>query len=268
MRCMSGSRTSGLARSFACLAVAVTMIGLSSAAPPAADPNAPAAGTPAEVNTSAAALLKLLNTGTREKLSAHPGLGPDIVKTVMDYRASGKTFASIVEFRKLTKISPQNVEAALLPFQEQDALRQFEATRKPVPPAPGTAPSTGAQPGAGRMAQRSAPGAASATGSASGTAPATAPPDASTGVPISQQGEGPIGAVRVDFYSALPGFPDLDKLDPLVRKEFLETVNREKCACGCQNETVAWCLVNDKSCPVVKSRARKIYDDIVNKPAR
>ena len=68
--------------------------------------------------------------------------------------------------------------------------------------------------------------------------------------------------MRVDFYSALPGFPDLDKLDPLVRKEFLEAVNREKCACGCQNETVAWCLVNDKSCPVVKSRAKKIYDEI------
>jgi hypothetical protein len=246
------------------------MIGLSPAAPPPSDPATatPSAPPAAEVNAPAVALLKLLNTGTEQKLHAHPGLGAGIVKMVMDYRASGKTFASIVEFRKLSKISQQDFEAALAPFQEQEALRQFEATRKPVPPAPGTA---GAEPGAGRMATRGAPG---ATAPGAGAPPAggkpetTAQPQASTGVPIAQDGTGPIGAVRVDFYSALPGFPDLDKLDPLVRKEFLEAVNREKCACGCQNETVAWCLVNDKSCPVVKSRAKKIYDDIVNKPSQ
>jgi hypothetical protein len=235
------------------------MIGLASAAP-AADPNSastPAAGA-VEVNTSADALLKLLNTGTQQKLSAHPGLRPNVVKAVMDYRASGKTFPNLVEFRKVTRIGQEDMEAALATFQEQDALRQFEATRRPVPPAPGT------EQGAGRMAQRSAPGTAPGTAAPG----AASPPGASTGAPIAQEGTGPIGAVRVDYYSVLPGFPDLDKLDPALRKEFLEQVNREKCACGCQNETVAWCLVNDKSCPVVKSRAKKIYDDIVNKPSR
>lgn len=79
---------------------------------------------------------------------------------------------------------------------------------------------------------------------------------------------GPIGNVRPGYYAKLPGFDDLDKIDPLQRTEFLETVNREKCACGCQNETIAFCLVNDPGCPTVKARARKIYDDIVNKPPR
>ncbi len=234
------------------------------AAPPAETspaPPAPASPAPArsekpalEINPSAQALLKLLNTGSQERLSAHPGLRPEVVKQVMAYRASGKTFGHILEFRKLTKIQQTDFEAALSPFQEDELLRQLETTRKPVP-APGAAGKP-----AGRMAPRDA---------ASGTAPGAAQPaQGATPAPPADPTAGPIGNVRVGYYSVLPGFPDLDKLDPVVRKEFLEAVNREKCACGCQDETIAWCLVNDEGCPVVKSRARKIYDDIVTKPPK
>ena len=68
--------------------------------------------------------------------------------------------------------------------------------------------------------------------------------------------------VQGNYYSILPGY-DLSSLSEAKRKVFLDMVNREKCTCGCQGETLGWCLVNDPGCPVVKARVRKVYTDVV-----
>jgi hypothetical protein len=139
------------------------------------------------------------------------------------------------------------MDQALAPYVEQESQLQLEAQRKPVdPPA--------AQPGKAAGRQRAAEKGAE-------KAAEPAPPS-----PPSAQGSGPVGNVRPGYYAKLPGYDNLDKIDPIKRKEFLELVNREMCACGCQGETLAFCLVNDPACPVVKARVRKIYEDVTGQP--
>jgi hypothetical protein len=75
-----------------------------------------------------------------------------------------------------------------------------------------------------------------------------------------------VGNVRPGFYAKLPGYENLDQLDPIKKKEFLEMVNHEMCTCGCSGETLAFCLVNDPACPVVKARVRKVYEDVTGHP--
>lgn len=185
-----------------------------------------------EVSPAAANLLAVLNAAPEPKLRNTPGLNGGTVDKIMAHRKGGGKFANLVELKHVTGISYADLETLLAPFQQAEDQKALEASRKPVPDPP-------------------APGAATPGGSPAGGA-----------------AEGPIGAVRAGFYAKLPGFEDLDSIDPLKKREFLETVNREMCTCGCKDETVAFCLVNDPGCPVVKQRARKIYDDIVNRPPR
>jgi len=203
------------------------------------------AGEGVEISSAASALLQQLNTASEQTLKGPVGLPEGIVAKIMAFRAGGKKFSTLVQVRSVTKMSSQELERILLPFEQKEAERAFEAQRKPVPePATAGAP-------------------ARAGGRQRDTAATDHP--AKEGEKVT--GEGPITAVRPGFYGKLPGYEDLDKIDPLKKTEFLETVNREFCTCGCKNETIAFCLVNDPSCPVVKSRAKKIYDDIMNKPA-
>jgi hypothetical protein len=192
-----------------------------------------------EVSPAAASLLHLLNTAPEAKLRNTPGMTSEVLTKLMAHRATGGKLKNLVEFGRLTEVKPTDLELLLKPFLEEQATREMEADRKPVP-------TPGAPGKAGRL-QRNAGG---------------TDPNAQAGP------AGPIGAVRPGFYSKLPGYEDLDKIDPLKRTEFLETVNREMCSCGCKEETVAFCLVNDQLCPVVKARARKIYDDIMTKGPR
>lgn len=74
-----------------------------------------------------------------------------------------------------------------------------------------------------------------------------------------------VSNIRPGYFGKLPGFDELDSIDPLLKKEFLERMNYEMCPCGCENETLAFCLVNDPGCPVVKARARKIYEEVLSK---
>jgi hypothetical protein len=194
--------------------------------------NQPEGGCP-EVSPAAAGLLRLVNSGTEQMLRSAPGLPAEVVARIMTYRASGAKFKNLVQLEGVTKMTEKNMEDALRPFQDVEDAKATEALRKPVP-------------------EPRAPG-------KTGAAAAGTQKDGSTG-------KGPISAVRLGFYGKLPGYEDLDKIDPIKRTEFLETVNREMCTCGCQGETLAFCLVNDPLCPVVKAQVKKIYDDIMKKP--
>jgi len=70
----------------------------------------------------------------------------------------------------------------------------------------------------------------------------------------------PIVAVA-NYYTELPGF-DLGKLTPRQKEKFLQRVNSEMCTCGCKNDTLARCQVNDPNCPVVKGMVQKVYDEV------
>ena len=226
--------------------VAALTAGLPAAAPQKpsqpATPAAPAQGTGPEVagaerNVAMETLLQFLNRSPEATLRKHPGLTSEVVASIMANRAAGKSFASIPDFRKVTKISEIDFQYAYKPFYEADLRKTtLAATRKPVKPV------TAADPKA---------------------TPQT--PGADAGAPNSEAG--PIGAVRAGFYGKLEGYESWDGVDPAVKKEFFETINRERCTCGCTNETLAWCYVNDKSCPVVRPRVKKVYDDLMKRVA-
>ena len=69
----------------------------------------------------------------------------------------------------------------------------------------------------------------------------------------------PIVAVA-NYFTELPGF-DVAALRQRQREGFLQRVNSELCPCGCKNDTLAHCHVNDPRCPVVKGIIQKLYDE-------
>ena len=64
-----------------------------------------------------------------------------------------------------------------------------------------------------------------------------------------------------NYFAEVPGF-DLAPLSEHNREKFLHRINSELCTCGCKNETIAWCLVNDPKCPTVKGLAQTVYDEV------
>jgi hypothetical protein len=70
----------------------------------------------------------------------------------------------------------------------------------------------------------------------------------------------PIVAVA-NYFTELPGF-DVAALKQRQRERFLQRVNSELCPCGCKNDTLAHCHVNDPRCPVVKGIIQKLYDEV------
>ena len=67
--------------------------------------------------------------------------------------------------------------------------------------------------------------------------------------------------VRENYFLDLPGF-DLSTLTPKQKEKFLDRVNKEMCTCGCPNDTIARCLVNDPTCSVVKGLAEKVLSEV------
>ena len=70
----------------------------------------------------------------------------------------------------------------------------------------------------------------------------------------------PIVAVA-NYFTDLPGI-DLASLKPRQKEKMLQRVNSELCTCGCKNDTLARCYVNDPRCPVVKGMVQKVYDEV------
>lgn len=67
--------------------------------------------------------------------------------------------------------------------------------------------------------------------------------------------------VRENYFMTLPGI-DLSTLTPKQKQRFLDRVNEELCTCGCPNDTIARCLVNDPKCSTVRGLAEKILSDV------
>ncbi len=190
-----------------------------------------------EAYPAASRFLQKIQVASREVLLGDPGLTEEVVDKIMAHRAAGKKFENLAEFRRYTGISGADLELAIKPYRDAERARRMEDARQPVPdpPSPGKA---------------------------------TEQVPLEVARPVTPTQKGPIVDVRPGFYAKLPGYEDIEKLDPLLRKEFLERVNREMCTCGCHNETLAFCLVNDPGCPVVKAQVRKIYEDVTTKPPR
>jgi len=198
-----------------------------------------------EVSPAARALLAKLNTADKASLLQTEGLTEESVDLIMAHRSSGKKIDNLMQLRSVAHLNSGGIETLLKPFQEAERERARARVRKP------------GEGGTGRFSGRKMAG--------ERDAPSADEPPAPVGSMVKSSGEGPIGSVRPGYYGELPGFDDLDKLDPDVKRAFLDRINREMCPCGCQNETVAYCLVNDPNCPVVKARARKIYEDVTGK---
>ena len=81
--------------------------------------------------------------------------------------------------------------------------------------------------------------------------------------PAPGAGEQTQGGLTVleNYYLDLPGF-DLSTLTPKQKKKFLDRVNKEFCTCGCPNDTIARCLVNDPTCTKVRGLAEKILSEV------
>ena len=70
----------------------------------------------------------------------------------------------------------------------------------------------------------------------------------------------PIVAVA-NYFTELPGI-DVAALNTRQREKFLQQINSEMCPCGCKNDTLARCYVNDPRCPTVKGMVQKTYDEV------
>jgi len=67
--------------------------------------------------------------------------------------------------------------------------------------------------------------------------------------------------VRENYFMELPGI-DLGTLTPKQKQRYLDRVNKEICTCGCPNDTIAHCLVNDPTCPTVRGMAEKVLSEV------
>jgi hypothetical protein len=64
-----------------------------------------------------------------------------------------------------------------------------------------------------------------------------------------------------NYFAELPGV-DLAPLGERGKAKFLHRVNSELCSCGCKDQTLAFCLVNDPKCPQVKGLVQSVYDEV------
>ena len=64
-----------------------------------------------------------------------------------------------------------------------------------------------------------------------------------------------------NYFADLPGI-DMSRLDPGQRERFLHRANSELCTCGCKDDTLAQCYMNDPSCPTVKGMLMTVLDAV------
>jgi hypothetical protein len=196
-----------------------------------------------------ARLLTIMSTRTPvASLGSLPGMTPELLSRVVAFRKSGKEFSSVAQFKEVLDLSEEQF----------DKLAAFFAG---VLVPKGQADTSGAD---SLVAGRPLP--EEATARAKRRA-ARASKRSAAEQPEARAKEGLEGGsdlnleVKANYYSVLPGY-DLSSLPDLQRKEFLETINREMCPCGCEGETLGYCLVNDPGCMVVKARVGRIYKEI------
>jgi len=193
-------------------------------------------------------LLKMMSVlGTSEvNLKPYPGITPEAAARIVAHRKAGKAFTTIEEFRTVSGMSEAQFDKLAATFVKH------EGPVPPVPPDEAQAPvlkTPDARPGKGSLGdRRNGPGLRSKGGASTVKTADTAPQ-----LDLDVHG---------GYFSVLPGY-DLSKVDTEKRKRFLDAINSETCNCGCSGETLGYCIVNDPGCPVVKSRVKKVYTDIV-----
>jgi len=201
-----------------------------------------------KANESAAFLLAM-STSDEKVLKSLPGMPPDAATRILAYRKGGKSFSSLSQVREVLGLSSEEFDGVLKRFKE--------FAFSPEDPTGGGPLSANSNPSTPSNADRGRRGAAGAAQKGQPGTP-NAPPPAAGGSGLDLE-------VKAGYYSMLPGY-DLEKLDPDKRKRFLDTINREKCSCGCTDDTLGSCLVNDPGCPVVKARVKKLYTDVFGSP--
>jgi hypothetical protein len=192
-------------------------------------------------------LLKLMSSSPEEELKGMPGFTAEAARGVVGHRKPGKPFASIEEFRSASGLSEAQFARLAAFIREAWRSEKQEAAEL-------------------KAAGEGAPGAAPPAAEAPPARPAG--PAGKLAAPRKAGGaQGPLLDLEVKggYYSILPGY-DLAAVPEEKRRTFLDIINKEMCPCGCVGETLAWCLVNDPGCPVVKARVRKVYTDTVGSP--
>lgn len=70
----------------------------------------------------------------------------------------------------------------------------------------------------------------------------------------------PIVAIA-NYYADLPGI-DMSSLTPAQREKFLHRANSELCTCGCKDDTLAKCYMNDESCTTVREILKNVLQEV------
>jgi hypothetical protein len=208
----------------------------------------PVAASPAQLEKAASAVfLRSMSSLPGKALEGMPGLDEERISRILEFRKSRAHFVSVEQFQSVTGLSDEQLEALTARFRNliPDESGAPELPR-PSPGTPGKRSTDGPQGGPGSRK------------AALGAHKAESPEGEGQGLGIS---------VVSNYYSILPGY-DLGDLTEPQRQSFLERINRELCPCGCENETLGYCLVNDPGCPVVKARVRKVYEEVVGRPPK
>jgi hypothetical protein len=184
-------------------------------------------------NKARLSFLQVVNTASENALRKRGYLPAETLDRILAFRASGKKFEDLDHLQRVSGMTWNQIMAAIETFTALHSKAGKTASGNPGRSVQGTAAESTTQGAAD-------PGATQLGGL----------------------------VVRPGFYGKLPGYEHLHTVDPSVKVTFLEIVNRELCPCGCKNETLAFCLVNDPGCPIVKARVKKIYDDIARASAQ
>lgn len=193
--------------------------------------------------------LKTVSVVPEAQLRQMPGMTPEIAGKVMASRKANGPFKSLDQFKSAAGLTDEQLQKITDPYMHPKAESDPPPGQNPMDPKlpPPAAP-------AGKT------GGKKVFGGAGKQEPAAPQQESPKKEPPKIDLE-----VKSDYYSILPGY-DLSKLDDTKKKVFLDTINHEQCSCGCTGETLAWCLVNDPGCPVVKARVKKVYTDTFGQP--
>jgi hypothetical protein len=141
-----------------------------------------------------------------------------------------------------------SAEAPVVPAAAEQAAPEEPAAVPAAGPEDGPAPAAAAVPDTGESAPAFRPE------TAAGAVPGVPAPTNTL----------PIVAVA-NYFTELPGI-DIAGLKAKQRERFLQQVNSEMCPCGCKNDTLARCYVNDPRCPTVRGLVQKMYDEVKAAP--
>jgi len=192
-------------------------------------------------------MIRVLSRTPKTVLGELAGMTPEAAAKIVAWREKNYEFKSVEQIKEVSALPELNFEKLKAAFMKDlPKGKSNEADR-----SPNRFPAEDAKKGPGGAKQPTAK-------KANLGAPPTKSGQAAPGQPSRKLDI----SVRSNFYYDLPGY-DLSGLTEAQRMAFLEAVNREMCSCGCEDETLGYCLVNDPGCPVVKARVRKLYKDMI-----